>query len=46
MCTAIEETDIEAILAVMNSTKLVVEIRHEKIQAHTGFEPMTSANPS
>ena len=30
MCTAIEETDIEAILAVMNSTKLAVEIRHEK----------------
>ena len=46
MCTAIEETDIEAILAVMNTTKLVVEIRHKKNQAHTGFEPMTSANPS
>ena len=30
MCTAIEETDIEAILAVMNTTELVVEIRHEK----------------
>ena len=30
MCTANEETDIEAILAVMNTTKLVVEIRHEK----------------
>ena len=30
MCTAIEETDIEAILAVMNTTNLVVEIRHEK----------------
>ena len=30
MCTVIEGTDTEAILAVMNTTKLVVEIRHEK----------------
>ena len=25
----------------MNTTELVVEMRHEKIQARTGFEPMT-----
>ena len=30
MCTAIEETNIEAILAVMNTTELVVKIRPEK----------------
>ena len=30
------------ILPVMNTTELVVEIRPEKIQVHTGFEPMTS----
>ena len=29
MCTAIEETNIEAILAVMNTTELVVKIRPE-----------------
>ena len=38
-------TNIEAILAAMNTTELVVEIRLEKIQARTGFEPMTSAIP-
>ena len=27
MCTAVEETNIELILAVMNTTELVVEIR-------------------
>ena len=43
----VEETNIEAILAVMNTTELVVEIRPEKkIQARMGFEPMTSAIPS
>ena len=26
MCTAVEETNVEAILAVMNTTELVVEI--------------------
>ena len=26
MCTAVEETSIEAILAVMNTTELVLEI--------------------
>ena len=31
-----------AILVVMNTTELVVKIRPEKIQALTGFEPMTS----
>ena len=39
------ELDIEAILAVMNTTELVIEIRPKKIQAHTGFEPMTSVIP-
>ena len=32
---------IQAILAVMNTTELVVEIKPKKIQAHTGFEPIT-----
>ena len=33
---------IQAILAVMNTTELVVEIKPEKkIQASTGFEPIT-----
>ena len=48
MCAAVEEMNIEAILAVMNTIGLVVEIRPEKkkkkkkkIRAHTGFEPMT-----
>ena len=48
MCAAVEEMNIEAILSVMNSIGLVVEIRPEKkkkkkkkIRAHTGFEPMT-----
>ena len=30
MCTAVEETNIESILAVVNPTELVVEIRPEK----------------
>ena len=30
MCTAVEETNIESILAVINTTKIVVEIRPEK----------------
>ena len=42
MCTAVEETNIEAILAVLNTTELIVEIRPEKIQARTGLEPITS----
>ena len=39
MCTTVKETNIEAILAVMNTTELVVEIRPEKkkIQARSGF---------
>ena len=48
MCAAVEEMNIEAILAVMNTIELVVEIRPEKkkkkkkkIRAQTGFEPMT-----
>ena len=42
MCTAVKETNIELILAVMN-TELVVEIGPEKIQIRSGFEPMTFA---
>ena len=35
---------MQAILTAMNTTELVVEMRPEKkIQARTGFEPMTSA---
>ena len=30
MCNAAEETNIEAILAAMNTNELVVETRHEK----------------
>ena len=45
MCTLVEKTNIEAILAAMNTTELVVKIRPEKIQAHMEFEPMTSVIP-
>ena len=41
MCTAVEEMNIEAILAVMNTAELVVKIRPEKIHVRTGFQPMT-----
>ena len=50
MCAAVEEMNIEAILAVMNTIGLVVEIRPEKKKkkkkkkknsAQTVFEPMT-----
>ena len=37
--------NIEVILAVLNTTELEVEIGPEKIQAHKGFEPMTSTIP-
>ena len=30
LCTAVEETNIESILALMNTTELVVEIRPGK----------------
>ena len=36
---------MEAIFAVTNTTSAVVKIEPEKIQAYTGFEPMTSAMP-
>ena len=40
MWTAIEETNIKAILADMNTNELVVKIRTEKkTQARTRFEP-------
>ena len=45
MYTAVEETNIGAILAVMNTTELIVKMRPEKIQARTGFKPITSAIP-
>ena len=41
MCTAVEEMNIEAILAVMNTIELVVEIRPEKKKKKNFFEPMT-----
>ena len=30
MCTAVKETNVKAILLIMNTTELVVEIRPEK----------------
>ena len=38
-------TNMEAIFAVTNTTSAVVKIEPEKIQACTGFEPMTSTIP-
>ena len=40
MYTAVEETNIEAILTVTNTTELVVEIRPEK-----KFRPVRDLNP-
>ena len=40
-CTEVEETNIEVMLAVMSTTEWVVKIRLEKIQACTGFKPMS-----
>ena len=40
MCTAVEETDIEGILAAINTIELIVEIRSEKNSAQ-----LTSAIP-
>ena len=45
MCPAVEETNIEATLAVMNTTELIVEMRPEKIKACAGFEPKTYVIP-
>ena len=36
VCTAVEEMNMKAILAVMNSTELVVEIRPKKNLGDTG----------
>ena len=42
MCTAVKKRVIE-ILAAMNTTELVIEIRPEKkFSGRMGFEPMTS----
>ena len=38
MWKAVEETNMEAIFAVMNTTQIIVKIRPEKFQACTGFE--------
>ena len=35
---SVDTTKIEAILAVMNTTEVIVKLRPEKIQAHTEFE--------
>ena len=45
VCTAVEVTNTESILAVMNTTELIIEIRPKKNQARTGFELMTSTIP-
>ena len=37
-----KDVNMKAIFAVMNTTLAVVKIRLEKIQACTGYEPMTS----
>ena len=39
MCTAVEEMNIEAILAVMNTTELVVKIRPQKFRSERDFNP-------
>ena len=41
MCTAVEETNVEAIRAAMNTIKLVVKIRPEK----KIFRPVWDLNP-
>ena len=38
-----DNMNMKVIFAVMNTTWAIVKIRPEKIQACTGFEPMTSA---
>ena len=43
MCAAVEEMNIEAILAVMNTIELVVEIRTEKKKKR--FGPIRDLNP-
>ena len=46
MCTAVEETDIEGILAAINTTELIVEIRSEKIQLNWPLRYRCSALPT
>ena len=43
MSTVVKEINLKAIFALMNTAQAVVKIRPEKIQACTGFEPMTFA---
>ena len=46
MCAAVEEMNIEAILAVMNTIELVVEIRPEKKKKKKKkFGPIRHLNP-
>ena len=50
MCTAVEETSIESILAVMNTTELVVEIRPvgllaQLVERCTGITEVVGSNP-
>ena len=46
MCAAVEEMNIEAILSVMNSIGLVVEIRPEKKKKKKKrFGPIRDLNP-
>ena len=37
VCAAVEETNLESILAVMNTNELVLEIRPEKISGKYGI---------
>ena len=37
VCTAVEETNLESILAVMNTTELVLEMRPEKNSGKYGI---------
>ena len=45
MCPAVEETNIEATLAVMNTTELVVEMRPEKIGSCVLYWPRSTYRP-
>ena len=45
MCAAVEEMNIEAILAVMNTIELVVEIKKKKKKKKKRFGPIRDLNP-
>ena len=44
--TADKDVNIKTIFALMNTTCAVMKIRPKKIQASTGFKPMTPAIPA